>query len=90
MLESQNEQKDTQKSNSEIASENSDTSQDEVLNLIDELNSDNAIHGILVQSPPPAHIDEEEALAGIETEEYKEIIIIPFVAKSKTKTKREI
>ena len=35
------------------------TSQIDVLKLIDELNSDVAIHGILVQLPLPAHIDEQ-------------------------------
>src|SRR5947207_5650092 len=32
--------------------------QTELLNRVEELNADSAIHGILVQSPPPAHIDE--------------------------------
>ncbi|MDJ0710329.1 MAG: bifunctional methylenetetrahydrofolate dehydrogenase/methenyltetrahydrofolate cyclohydrolase FolD [Woeseiaceae bacterium] len=36
-----------------------DTSQDDVLRLIDELNGDDAIHGILVQLPLPAHLDEQ-------------------------------
>jgi methylenetetrahydrofolate dehydrogenase (NADP+) / methenyltetrahydrofolate cyclohydrolase len=34
------------------------TTQDELLVRVDELNRDPAIHGILVQSPPPAQIDE--------------------------------
>ena len=34
------------------------TSQDDLLSLIQELNLDERVHGILVQSPPPAHIDE--------------------------------
>jgi methylenetetrahydrofolate dehydrogenase (NADP+)/methenyltetrahydrofolate cyclohydrolase len=34
------------------------TTQEELLRLIEELNSDPAIHGILIQSPPPPHIDE--------------------------------
>jgi len=34
------------------------TTQDELLARVDELNRDPAIHGILVQSPPPAQIDE--------------------------------
>lgn len=34
------------------------TRQDELLARVDELNRDRAIHGILVQSPPPCHIDE--------------------------------
>jgi len=35
------------------------TSQQEVLDLIDELNSDDRIHGILVQLPLPDHLDEQ-------------------------------
>jgi len=36
-----------------------DTSQEEVLRLIDDLNNDDAIHGILVQLPLPDHLDEQ-------------------------------
>lgn len=36
-----------------------DASEDDVLCLIDELNTDNAIHGILVQLPLPGHLDEQ-------------------------------
>lgn len=35
-----------------------ETSQDELMGVVRELNADDAIHGILVQSPPPPHIDE--------------------------------
>ncbi|BBD80177.1 bifunctional methylenetetrahydrofolate dehydrogenase/methenyltetrahydrofolate cyclohydrolase FolD [Aerosticca soli] len=35
------------------------TTQDELFALIDRLNADPAVHGILVQSPLPAHIDED-------------------------------
>lgn len=41
------------------------TSQADVLKLIDELNNDPQIHGILVQSPPPKHINEEEIILRI-------------------------
>lgn len=34
------------------------TTQDELLARVDKLNRDQAVHGILVQSPPPKHIDE--------------------------------
>jgi methylenetetrahydrofolate dehydrogenase (NADP+) / methenyltetrahydrofolate cyclohydrolase len=34
------------------------TTQTELLQCVEELNADPTIHGILVQSPPPAHIDE--------------------------------
>jgi methylenetetrahydrofolate dehydrogenase (NADP+)/methenyltetrahydrofolate cyclohydrolase len=36
-----------------------DVAQSDVLQLIDELNSDDAIHGILVQLPLPDHLDEQ-------------------------------
>ena len=36
-----------------------DVSQDDVLKLIDDLNNDAAIHGILVQLPLPDHLDEQ-------------------------------
>ncbi len=36
-----------------------DVTQDDVLKLVDELNSDESIHGILVQLPLPGHLDEE-------------------------------
>ena len=35
-----------------------ETTQNELLKVIDDLNEDTSIHGILVQSPPPSHIDE--------------------------------
>jgi len=37
----------------------SDASQDEVLQLVENLNADPAIHGILVQLPLPDHLDEQ-------------------------------
>lgn len=36
-----------------------ETSQDELLNLIEKLNHDEKIHGILVQLPLPSHLDEK-------------------------------
>ena len=42
-----------------------DTSMQEVLDLIDQLNNDPKINGILVQSPPPPQIDEEKVIATI-------------------------
>jgi methylenetetrahydrofolate dehydrogenase (NADP+)/methenyltetrahydrofolate cyclohydrolase len=42
-----------------------DTSQDKLLNLIDELNQDNSVHGILVQLPLPSHIDSLKVLSRI-------------------------
>lgn len=42
------------------------TSQDELLRLVAELNADARIHGILVQSPPPPHIDEAAIVRAID------------------------
>lgn len=42
-----------------------ETTQEELNALIDSCNADPAVHGILVQLPLPAHLDEEEALARI-------------------------
>ena len=42
------------------------TTQAELLTLIAELNADPAVHGILVQSPPPKHINEAEIVLAID------------------------
>ena len=42
-----------------------DTPQDTVLKLIDDLNRDPSIHGILVQLPLPDHLDEQAVIASI-------------------------
>lgn len=42
------------------------TTQEELLAVVSELNADPAIHGILVQSPPPRHIDEAEIVRAID------------------------
>ena len=42
------------------------TSQEELIALVHRLNADPAIHGILVQSPPPAHIDEAAVVEAID------------------------
>jgi methylenetetrahydrofolate dehydrogenase (NADP+)/methenyltetrahydrofolate cyclohydrolase len=42
------------------------TSQAELITLVRRLNDDPAIHGILVQSPPPAHIDERAVVETID------------------------
>jgi methylenetetrahydrofolate dehydrogenase (NADP+)/methenyltetrahydrofolate cyclohydrolase len=42
------------------------TSQEELMQVVRDLNNDTAIHGILVQSPPPKHIDEEEIIRTID------------------------
>ena len=42
------------------------TTQEELLRVVLELNADPAIHGILVQSPPPQHIDEHAVTEAID------------------------
>ncbi len=42
-----------------------ETKQDELLSLIDRLNADGAVHGILVQLPLPKHLDEAAVLRRI-------------------------
>lgn len=44
------------------------TEERELLNLIDALNLDNEIHGILVQLPLPKHLDEKKVIARINPE----------------------
>jgi methylenetetrahydrofolate dehydrogenase (NADP+) / methenyltetrahydrofolate cyclohydrolase len=44
------------------------TSQDELIQLIDGLNTNNSIHGILIQLPLPTHIDESIILERIKPE----------------------
>ena len=46
----------------------SETSQEEVLKVVRELNNNPKIHGILVQSPPPKHIDERTIIETISPE----------------------
>src|ERR1700704_1093216 len=43
-----------------------DTTQDELLERVQDLNRDPAIHGILVQSPPPRHIDEAAIIRALD------------------------
>lgn len=43
-----------------------DVAEAAVLNLVAELNEDPTIHGILVQSPPPPHIDEAKIIRAID------------------------
>lgn len=45
-----------------------ETTEEEVLNLVQELNRDQSIHGILVQVPLPSHISEEKVLYAISPE----------------------
>ncbi|MDP0490791.1 MAG: bifunctional methylenetetrahydrofolate dehydrogenase/methenyltetrahydrofolate cyclohydrolase FolD [Verrucomicrobiota bacterium JB023] len=43
-----------------------ETSQEELLTIVNELNEDPAIHGILVQSPLPSHMDEDAVVRTID------------------------
>lgn len=43
-----------------------ETTQEELLEVVRKLNADPAIHGILVQSPPPPHIDEAAVIRTID------------------------
>jgi methylenetetrahydrofolate dehydrogenase (NADP+) / methenyltetrahydrofolate cyclohydrolase len=45
-----------------------ETTQEELNAIIDECNSDPAVHGILVQMPLPGHLDAEQAIARINPE----------------------
>ena len=42
------------------------TSQEDLIEVIEQLNHDSDIHGILVQSPPPSHIDESAVVLAID------------------------
>ncbi len=43
-----------------------ETSPFDLLKIVESLNADAAIHGILVQSPPPPHINEQEIVLAID------------------------
>lgn len=43
-----------------------ETTQEDLVKLIRQLNADERIHGILVQSPPPKHIDEQAVILNID------------------------
>ena len=43
-----------------------ETTQEQLLRVVRELNADPAIHGILVQSPPPSHIDERAIVEALD------------------------
>jgi methylenetetrahydrofolate dehydrogenase (NADP+)/methenyltetrahydrofolate cyclohydrolase len=45
-----------------------DAPQDEVLAVVEELNADNGVDGLLVQTPLPDHLDEETILAAVRPE----------------------
>jgi methylenetetrahydrofolate dehydrogenase (NADP+) / methenyltetrahydrofolate cyclohydrolase len=43
-----------------------ETTQEQLLQVVRDLNNDPTVHGILVQSPPPRHIDEEAVIRAID------------------------
>ncbi len=43
-----------------------ETTQEELLKVVRDLNNDPTVHGILVQSPPPKHIDEEAIIRALD------------------------
>ena len=43
-----------------------ETTEEELLALVERLNADNAVHGILVQLPLPKHIDEDKVIKAID------------------------
>ena len=45
-----------------------ETTEEELLKLIDELNADKSVHGILVQMPVPKHIDDRKVIMAISPE----------------------
>lgn len=45
-----------------------ETTEDELLKIIDDLNKDSSVHGILVQLPLPKHIDSEKVIMAIAPE----------------------
>lgn len=65
-----------------------ETTQEELLAVVKELNEDDAIHGILVQSPPPKHIDEEEIIKAINPEKdvdgFHPVNVAKLVLEDKT------
>ncbi len=58
-----------------------ETTQNELLKVIDDLNEDTSIHGILVQSPPPSHIDESTVVRQINPHKYVDCFHPENVAK---------
>ena len=47
---------------------NADTSREDLLALIDQLNNDDSVNGILVQLPLPSHLDDKEVINAINVE----------------------
>ena len=58
-----------------------ETTEDELLGLIQKLNNDPAIHGILVQLPLPKHLDEYKVIAAIDPKKDVDAFHIQNVGK---------
>lgn len=50
---------------SEVIRMSAETTQEELMAEIERINQDDSIHGLLIQLPLPAHLDEEAALAAV-------------------------
>ncbi len=59
----------------------SDVSEEELLNIVRELNNDEAIHGILVQLPLPKGLDEKKVIAEISPEKDVDAFHVQNVGK---------
>ncbi len=57
------------------------TTQEELLGLVNTLNSDSEIHGILVQLPLPSHLDEKEVIEAISPEKDVDAFHVQNVGK---------
>ena len=53
-----------------------DTTQEELLDVVAKLNQDDAVDGILVQSPPPSHIDEAAVVHAIDPNSFGHIPLL--------------
>ena len=58
-----------------------DTTEDELLGLVQKLNADPAIHGILVQLPLPRHLDENKVIATIDPQKDVDAFHVQNVGK---------
>ena len=58
-----------------------ETTQEQLLTLVKELNNDNQIHGILVQLPLPRHLNEDEVIASINPEKDVDAFHVQNVGK---------
>ena len=56
------------KASEEVGLKNTTISEEELLGIIDELNADDSVDGILVQLPLPKHIDSDKVIAAIKAE----------------------